>query len=232
MIFAIGKHASQLALEIRPFDRSVKIVERQRAAAQQELAQDRHLGLLQPEVARFDHVDPRIGPEIRILERQHDRIVDLNRRRGAHAAREILFGRRRVDEPGLVLRIQIAAARNRPRGVANARERPLQTGESRIGHVAVLRVGGLRDRGDAGPQQQGRARPLPGAAASLPVTGRAGSFDGAQQQFLGAIEARRNLERRERFGLRIGRRDWPAGTLRRDRNAPTPCRSDRSPAPP
>ena len=56
---AIGKHAFELALDVRPFDRPVEVVEGERAAAQQELAQDRDLGLLQPQVAAFDDVDPR-----------------------------------------------------------------------------------------------------------------------------------------------------------------------------
>ena len=101
---AIGEHALHLALEVGPLDRAVEVVERERAAAQQELAQDRHLGLLQPEVARLDDVDPGIGPEIRIFEREDDGIVDLDGGDGADASREVLFGGRRVDEPRLVFR--------------------------------------------------------------------------------------------------------------------------------
>ena len=45
-------------LEVVPLDRAVEIVERQGAAAQQELAQDRHFGRVQPQVAGLDDVDP------------------------------------------------------------------------------------------------------------------------------------------------------------------------------
>ena len=64
---AIGKHPLQLAFEIQPLDRTVKIVERQRAAAQEELAKDRNLRFLEPKIARLDDVDPGIVPEVGIL---------------------------------------------------------------------------------------------------------------------------------------------------------------------
>ena len=40
---AVGEDPLQLPLEVGPLDRAVEVVERQRAAAQEELAQDRDL---------------------------------------------------------------------------------------------------------------------------------------------------------------------------------------------
>jgi hypothetical protein len=47
---AIGEHALHLALHVGPLDGAVEVVEGERAAAQQELAQDRDLGVLKPQV--------------------------------------------------------------------------------------------------------------------------------------------------------------------------------------
>src|SRR5918993_2038172 len=69
---AIRKHPLELLFRQLPLVRAVKIVKRQRAAAQQELAQDWNLGVLQLQVARLDDVYPGIFPELRILECQDD----------------------------------------------------------------------------------------------------------------------------------------------------------------
>ena len=98
---AIGKDPFDFVLEGLPFERPVKIVEHRGPAAQKELAQDRHLALEQLQRAGLDEVDPWILKEPRIVERHHDRILDVNRRRGLHAARQVLLGGRTVDEPRL-----------------------------------------------------------------------------------------------------------------------------------
>src|SRR5215203_1699204 len=82
---AIRKHPLQLLFRQLPFVRAVKIVKRQRAAAQQELAQNRHLGVLQLQVAGLDNVDPGIVPELWILECQDDWLADVDRGDGLDA---------------------------------------------------------------------------------------------------------------------------------------------------
>src|SRR6266853_2806017 len=51
---AIGEDTLDLALEVVPFERSVKIVEHRAAAAEEELPQDRDVGIEQLQRARLD----------------------------------------------------------------------------------------------------------------------------------------------------------------------------------
>jgi hypothetical protein len=50
----------------------VEVVEGGGATAQQELAQDGHLAILQPEIAGLDEIDPRLIPELGIIEGEDD----------------------------------------------------------------------------------------------------------------------------------------------------------------
>ena len=64
----------------------MEVVEVGMAAAQQELAQDRHVAVEHFQIARLDEIDPRVLEQPRIVERQHDRVFDLDCRRRLHAA--------------------------------------------------------------------------------------------------------------------------------------------------
>src|SRR5918994_1579904 len=74
----LGKDALQLAYQVVPLVRAVKVVEGSGPSAQQELAQDWYFCLGEPQVPGFHEVDPRMLPESRILERQHDRIGNVH----------------------------------------------------------------------------------------------------------------------------------------------------------
>ena len=126
---AVRKHAPHLLGEVVPLVGTVKIVEGERAAAQQELAQDPHLVVAQPHVAGLDDVDPGVVPELRIVERQDDRVVHFDRGGGPQPAREVLFGGGRVDRPRLAPVVEAVAVVDGEGAVADADERPLQSRE-------------------------------------------------------------------------------------------------------
>ncbi len=137
---AVREHALHLLRRVVPLVRTVEVVEGQRAAAQQELAQDRHLVVAQAQVARLDDVDPAVVPQLGIVQREDDGIVDLDGRGGAQPARQVLLGRRGIDGPRLAPVIDAIPAVHGEGGVANAHERPLQAGEA-----VVLQQRHLRD---------------------------------------------------------------------------------------
>ena len=108
----------------------------------------------QPQVARLDEVDPRVAEEPRIVERQHDRILDLDDGRGLEAARQVLLGRR--------ARRCTTARRRSPAAIArafgdvvilDADEAPLQAGEAVVGArlAAARRARRRAERGSAAP---------------------------------------------------------------------------------
>ena len=157
------EHPPELPDDVGELDRTVEIVERQRAAPQQELAQDRHLGVLQPQVPRLDDVDPRVPPEVRVLEREHDRGIDLDRGDGREAAREVLVGRVEVHGPRLVQDVGEPAA-GREGVVADADEGPREAGEP---IVALPELPRGRDGRRRGGEQAGRER-APGGQRQRP----------------------------------------------------------------
>ena len=149
----------------------MKIVERQRAAAQEELTQDRDVRVGELQVSRLDHVDPRIGDEPRIVQREHDRVFHLNRRRGLQTAREVLLGGRAVDEPGLAVEVL------RDRGgafdcvvVLDADEAPLESGEAIVGRVWQLSVEGRLQHGHQRQQDSDKQHGHQPAARRKPDT--------------------------------------------------------------
>src|SRR5581483_5084550 len=92
------------------------------------------------QVAGFDEVDPRVLKEPRIVEREDDRIFDLDGRRGFDAARQILLRRRRIDVPRLAVKVLLDV---RPFGdevVLDADEAPLQPRIAIVGRARQLRV--------------------------------------------------------------------------------------------
>ncbi len=208
---SIRKHPLHLPLEVGPLDRPVEIVEGHRAAAQQELAQARDLGVGRNPGARLDEIDPRIGPQRLVIQIYDHGIVDLDGGDGSDATREVLLGGWIVDGPALVVGIAAGEPGQLRAVIPDPREGPLQARESRIGPRAILRA--RLERRDAAQQDDRRARDAQrGPAARLP-SGSPGPFlftrlsavDGLQQDFLRTLEARSDLERRQRFALRIGR---------------------------
>ena len=134
----------------------MEIIEGQRAAAQQELAQNGDLVVLGNPGARFDQIDPRIREERRVVERDDDGLVDLNRGDRLDASREILLGCRVVDRPALVVGVAAGEARQLGAVVANAREGPLQSGELRVRPRGVLGRGiAWRHRSSRHPEERG-----------------------------------------------------------------------------
>ena len=83
---AVWKDAPHLLGEVVPLVGTVKIVEGERSAAQQKLAQDPHFVVPKPHVAGLDDVQPGVVPELRIVERQDDRIVHFDRGGGPETA--------------------------------------------------------------------------------------------------------------------------------------------------
>src|SRR4029450_3387055 len=69
---AIREEALHLALERIPLELTVEVVHHREAAAQQELAQDRQLGLGHAHAARLDEVDPRVLEPGRVGEREEE----------------------------------------------------------------------------------------------------------------------------------------------------------------
>ena len=122
--FAIGENALELARDVFPLERPVKVVERRRTAAKQELAEQRHLGVEQGQVAALNEINPRMLEEFRVFERQDDRILDVDGRRGLDPSRQILLGRRRVDIP----RLAVVLGRLGLKVIADPHEPPLQAG--------------------------------------------------------------------------------------------------------
>src|SRR5215218_1930582 len=149
---ALGKDALQLAYQVVPLIWAVKVVEGSGPSAQQELAQYRYLRLGETQVPGFDKIDPGMLPESRVLKRQHDRIGNVHRRDALDPARQILFGCRSVDGPGLSPVFHPVATRLGIRRVLDPDKGPLQPGEARV--TDELRFGLLHHR--AGDRQHGR----------------------------------------------------------------------------
>ena len=153
---AIGEHAPHLAGEALPLDRPVKIVEHRRAAPKQELAQNRHVALEQSQRARLDEIDPWVLKETRIVEREDNRVLDLNRGRGLHTPGEVLIGRGRVDEPRLSFEVLRDLRPFRVEVVPDSNEPPLEAGMAIAGRVRTLGIDGRLQRGRQDEQHQRR----------------------------------------------------------------------------
>jgi hypothetical protein len=110
----------------------VEVVHVGAAAAEQELAQDRRLVVLHPHAARLDEINPRILEQARIVERQQDRILDLDGGGGLDAARQVLFRRRGIDPPRLAVEVLRHPRALEHMVVLDADEAPLQAGEAII----------------------------------------------------------------------------------------------------
>ena len=114
-------------------------------------------------------------------------------------------------------------------------KRPLQAGEAGVG----TRPGpaGTAPAPSTLARRAGAGAPSHRTAPSSPrpATRARASFwliaaYRVEQQLLCALEARRDLQRRERFLLGLGLHARRAGSSRRDRSAPRPCRRRRSAA--
>ena len=160
----LGKHLLHFLREVLPLERTVEVVEERAAAAQQELAQDLRVAVGQREVARLDEVDPRVLEEAWVVEREHDRVEHVDGGGGLDAARQVLFGGRSVDEPGLAVELELLARGLGVVVVLDADEAPLQAGEAVIGGSGQLGVH-LRLQGrDQGECEHGCQREQPALA--------------------------------------------------------------------
>ena len=165
---ALGKDALELAHDVLPLDRAVEVVEGRRPAAQEELAQDGHFLVLQPQVARLDEVDPGVLEQLRIGQREHDGIVDADGGDALEPPRQVLLGGRTVDRPRLAP-VARAKAVGVPRRVLDADERPLEPAEPPIAGDLLRARREPRARDDAhrghGDHHHAGHAPAPGRAA-------------------------------------------------------------------
>ena len=167
---AIGKHLLHLAARSAPTrtGRGSRRTSRCRRAAGTR-AGSGIARRLQPQVARLDEVDPRILEQPRVVERQHDRILDLDRGRRLDAARQVLLRRRRVDDPRLAVEVLLDARAFGRVVVLDADEAPLQAGEAVVGRRRQLRVDARLQRRHQ-REQRVRRRAAPARPACGPVT--------------------------------------------------------------
>ena len=139
---AVGEDALHLRGQVVELDRAVEVVEHRRAAAQQELAQVRHVGVGHLQVAGLDEVNPGMLEEARVVERQDHRIFNLDRRRGLHATRQVLLGRGGVDVPRLAVEVLRLVGAFGVVVVLDPNEAPLQPGEPLVAGPGQLGIGG------------------------------------------------------------------------------------------
>ena len=137
---AIRKQQLHLLLEVGPFGRPVKVVHHRDAASREVLAENRHFVRLQPHAAGLHEVDPWVLEEALVVDGEEDRVFDLDRGRRLHAARKILFGRRRVDAPGFAVEILLNASALELVVVLHPDEAPLQARETIVGRRGELCV--------------------------------------------------------------------------------------------
>src|SRR5229473_2982895 len=88
---AIGKYLFHLAEKMLPLKWTMEIVERRGTAAQEKFAKRLRVVLGELQVSRLDEIDPRIGEEPRIVERQDGRILNIDRRRRFDPPRQVLL---------------------------------------------------------------------------------------------------------------------------------------------
>src|SRR6266850_4718200 len=137
---AIGEQLLHLTFEISPFERPVKIIHHRAASAQQELAQRCRVAVAHAHAARLDEVDPRILEEARVVERQQNRILDLNGGGRLDAAGQVLLRGGRVDPPGLAVEILRDPVAFEHVVILDAHEPPLQARVAVVGHRRQLRI--------------------------------------------------------------------------------------------
>jgi hypothetical protein len=180
----------------------VEVVEHGGTAAQQEFAQDRHFGVEQPQRARLDEIDPGVLEQPRVVERDDDRILDLDGGGGFHAARQVLLGRGAVDEPRLPGNLLRDLGSLCDGVIFDPDESPLEAGVPIVGAVRQLRAhirrGGLKagatgdqwkqdQRGDGdNPAERATLRPQ---AQGRPERGRGARRPAADHHFFASTSS-------------------------------------------
>ena len=162
----------------------MEVVEVGMAAAQQELAQDRHVAVEHFQIARLDEIDPRVLEQPRIVERQHDRVFDLDCRRRLHAAREVLLGGRRVDVPRLAVEVLLNVRAFGDEVIFDADEPPLQAGVAVVRRIGQLRVDARMDCRQQRQQERGNER-----KAELHHRSTSLSSNSCARSYVGAISS-------------------------------------------
>src|SRR5262249_5192174 len=137
---AVRKDFLHLDGEVLPLERAVEVVERRRAATQQELAQRFRVGVGQLQISRFDEINPRIREEPRIVQGEDDRILHVDRHRRFDASRQVLLRGWSIDQPRFAIEFVLNPGAFGRVVIFDANESPLQASVALVAGRRQLRV--------------------------------------------------------------------------------------------